>query len=68
MIDLTQAYNEPDSKSIYDDTALEVFGVEFSELIPEHQEMLVEEFGKVYLENLNEMLMEHIEERKSDES
>ena len=66
MIDLTQNYNE--SECIYNDTAMEVFGVEFSELIPEHQQMLVEEFGKVYLENINEMVADHIKQTKNNES
>jgi len=43
-----------------DDASLEVFGVEFNDLIPEHKKMVTEEFSKSQLEIINEMMAEHI--------
>ena len=63
MIDNTKEYKEPDSNpigAILDEVALDVFGVEFDELYPEHKKMISEEFGQAHLKALNEEFGEYI--------
>ena len=71
MIDNTKEYKEPDNNpigAILDEVALDVFGVEFNELYPEHKKMISEEFGQAHLEAVTEGLMEHINNTKEDDT
>ena len=66
MKDLTQNYSQDDKPelSILSEVSLDIFGVEFNDLIPEHKKMVAEEFGKWQLEIINEGLAEHIKQIK----